>query len=100
MNIKCFIILMIFIFVPDICAANEYIDSLWYNGLQISKEHIDLFDYLKDGKEYYYKSLNRAQRRKYRLVKHLIKHDKHKKEKDFFRLNPRLTRFGNISETK
>ncbi len=96
MNIKIFIILMFFIIFHDICYANEYKDALLYNGLQITQEQINLFDYLLDGEKYYYKTLNKEQRRKYRLLKHLIKKDKKRKEKDYFKLNPRMTKFGNF----
>lgn len=88
-----FIILILFSQIYIKAIANvENIDfrPLYYNVLDLSKEQIRQFN---DGNE---NILDKRQRAQYKIIKHLEKHEKREKTKDYHKSNPRMTVFGDL----
>ncbi len=90
-----FIILILFsqIYIKAI-ADVENIDftPLYYNVLDLNKEQISQFD---NGNE---NILDKRQKAQYRILKHLEKHEKKQKSKDYYKSNPRMSVFGDLKK--
>ena len=88
-----FIVLIFFsqIYIKAI-ADIENIDftPLYYNVLDLNKEQIPQFD---NGNE---NILDKRQKAQYRILKHLERHEKKQKSKDYYKSNPRMSVFGDL----
>lgn len=75
-------------------AATENIDfaPLYYNVLDLNKEQIPQFD---NGNE---NILDKRQKAQYRILKHLERHEKKQKTKDYYKSNPRMSVFGDYKK--
>ena len=90
-----FIVIFLFSQMHIKAIANvENIDfsPLYYNVLDLSKEQIRQFN---DGNE---NILDKRQRAQYKIIKHLEKHEKREKTKDYHKSNPRMTVFGDYKK--
>ena len=89
---------------------SEYLENIhkWrallYNGLNLCPEQVEKFEeiynrqpdknLIKKNKELN-KILTKEQRAKYSMIRKLQKDDFKKKEKDYYKSNPKLPKFGN-----
>lgn len=90
-----FIILILFSQIYIKAIANvENIDfsPLYYNVLDLNKEQIQQFD---NGNE---NILDKRQKAQYRILKHLERHEKKQKTKDYYKSNPRMSIFGDYKK--
>ena len=90
-----FIILILFSQIYIKAIANvENIDfsPLYYNVLDLNKEQIPQFD---NGNE---NILDKRQKAQYRILKHLERHEKKQKTKDYYKSNPRMSVFGDYKK--
>ena len=90
-----FIILILFSQIYIKAIANvENIDfsPLYYNVLDLNKEQILQFN---NGNE---NILDKRQKAQYRILKHLERHEKKQKTKDYYKSNPRMSVFGDYKK--
>jgi len=94
---RYFLILLILlnqIFIKVIAHENVTIDftPLYYNVLELDKEQISQFDAGNKS------ILNKRQKSQYRIIKHLEKHEKRQRQKDYYKSNPRMSIFGDLKK--
>ncbi|MBO6256866.1 hypothetical protein J6N69_02365 [bacterium] len=71
---------------------------LYYNVLQLNREQISEFEYLNETKQNIINILDKRQKSQYRIIKHLDNKEKKAKDKDYYKLNPRMSVFGNLDK--
>ena len=91
-----FIVIILFsqIYIKAIADTESKIDftPLYYNILDLNKEQILQFD---NGNE---NILDKRQKAQYRILKHLERHEKKQKTKDYYKSNPRMSVFGDLNK--
>ena len=93
-----YLFIVIFLFsqmhIKAIAQSENKIDftPLYYNVLDLNKEQIYQFN---DGNE---NILDTRQKAQYKIIKHLEKHEKRQKTKDYYKSNPRMTVFGDLKK--
>ena len=91
-----FIVIILFsqIYIKAIADTESKIDftPLYYNILDLNKEQILQFD---NGNE---NILDKRQKAQYRILKHLERHEKKQKSKDYYKSNPRMSVFGDLNK--
>ena len=93
-----YLFIVIFLFsqmhIKAIAQGENKIDftPLYYNVLDLNKEQIYQFN---DGNE---NILDKRQKAQYRILKHLERHEKKQKTKDYYKSNPRMSVFGDYKK--
>ena len=65
---------------------------LYYNVLDLNKEQIQQFNDKNEN------ILDKRQKAQYRILKHLEKHEKNQKVKDYYKSNQRMSVFGDLKK--
>ena len=71
---------------------------LYYNVLQLTREQISEIEYLNETNDDIKSILDKRQKAQYRIIRHLENIEKFRKQKDYHKLNPRMSVFGNLDK--
>ena len=102
MRYVCVIFLLLFqstVCFADCSGHNIDFYPLYYNALQLSHEQISETEFMYETHNTDLKQiLDRRQRAQLKIIKHLENFDNFRKEKNYKKLNPRMSVFGNLNE--
>ena len=103
---KYVFVFFVLLSIQSIVLASDCIESsinfypLYYNALQLSANQISEAEYLNETHDTRGLSsiLDNRQRAQLRIINHLENLENSRKEKNYKKLNPRMSVFGNLNE--
>ena len=102
MRIVCLFLALIIIQLSGFTSEykNDYIDfyPLYFNALQLSTGQISEIEFIRETNNSpdIKLILDRRQKSQYRIISHLENIEKLRKDKNYYKLNPRMSVFGNL----
>lgn len=96
---KNYIYITLFLLYFAGCSKAEIdFTPLYYNVLQLTGKQISEIEYMNETNKDVKSILDKRQKAQYRIINHLEKIEKSRKEKNYCKLNPRMSVFGNLDK--